>query len=142
MAVGRHEEEWVEKASHPRPPGFTLWGKTLRLAGRYLGTLVNITMDETHFPLQPFGVSGRIIFTPGHTPGSSRVLLETGDAFVGDLVMNGFPLLLGPGVSSFGNSVETVRRSWRLLLGQGAMTVYPGHGQPFGAEVPGEVVRQ
>jgi hydroxyacylglutathione hydrolase len=142
VAVNRHEKGWVERASHPRPPAFGLWGKTLSLfggwtaslAGHYPGTSVDIALDDADFPLQPFGISGRIIYTPGHTPGSSTVLLDTGDAFVGDLAMNGFPLRLGPGMPCFGDSTEAVRRSWKLILDQGAKTIYPGHGQPFKAD--------
>ena len=34
----------------------------------------------------------RVIHTPGHSMGSVSVLLETGDALVGDLAMTEFPL--------------------------------------------------
>lgn len=142
VAVNRHEKEWVEKAFQEPPPTITLWGKFLRFVGgwtagvlgRYPGTPIDINLEDTDSSLQPFGIAGRIIYTPGHTPGSSTVLLDTGDAFVGDLAMNGFPLRLGPGMPCFGDSAEAVRRSWKLILDRGAKTIYPGHGQPFSAD--------
>jgi hydroxyacylglutathione hydrolase len=143
VAVNQHEKEWVEKAFQEPPPSIGQWGKVLRtvggwtasLAGRFPGTPVDITLSDVGFPLRPFGISGRILHTPGHSPGSSTVLLETGDAFVGDLAMNGLPLRLGPGMPCFGDSADTIRRSWRLLLDRGAKMIYPGHGRPFEAAV-------
>jgi glyoxylase-like metal-dependent hydrolase (beta-lactamase superfamily II) len=51
------------------------------------------------------------------------------------LAMNGLPLRLGPGMPCFGDSADTIRRSWRLLLDRGAKMIYPGHGRPFEAAV-------
>jgi glyoxylase-like metal-dependent hydrolase (beta-lactamase superfamily II) len=39
--------------------------------------------------LKSFGVEGKVVFTPGHTAGSISVLLNTGEAIVGDLLMGG-----------------------------------------------------
>jgi hydroxyacylglutathione hydrolase len=150
VAVNRHEKEWVEKAFQEPPPAIGLWGRLLRtvggwtagVLGKYPGTAVDIDLQDQDFPLQSFGISGQIIHTPGHTPGSSTVLLDTGDAFVGDLAMNGLPLRLGPGMPCFGDSAETVRRSWRLLLDRGAKTIYPGHGRPFGADALRKAMRE
>ena len=63
------------------------------------------------------------------------VLLDTGEAFVGDLAMNKFPLRFSPGLPIFAEDQAAVVESWRSLLDQGATTVYPAHGKPFPAEV-------
>jgi len=76
-----------------------------------------------------------VLHTPGHTMGSVSVLLETGDAFVGDLAMNGLPLRIGPGMPPLAEDAVAVKDSWRLLLEKGAKRIYPAHGQPFGTEV-------
>jgi glyoxylase-like metal-dependent hydrolase (beta-lactamase superfamily II) len=47
-------------------------------------------------------VPGKILCTPGHSSGSVSVLLDTGEAFVGDLAMNRFPLRLSPGPAILG----------------------------------------
>jgi glyoxylase-like metal-dependent hydrolase (beta-lactamase superfamily II) len=90
---------------------------------------------DADFPLQPFGVPGVIIHTPGHSSGSVSILLETGDVFVGDLAMNAIPLRLTPGLPIFAEDLHRLRESWRSLLLRGAKTVYPAHGRPFQAEV-------
>ena len=66
--------------------------------------------------------------------GSVSVLLETGDAFVGDLAMNGLPMRIGPGLPIFAEDLQKVKESWQLLLDRGAKTVYPAHGKPFSAD--------
>ena len=73
--------------------------------------------------------------TPGHSAGSVTVLLETGEAFVGDLAMNAFPLRLSPGLPILAEDPAAVVRSWEALLELGATTVYPAHGKPFSADV-------
>jgi glyoxylase-like metal-dependent hydrolase (beta-lactamase superfamily II) len=73
-------------------------GWTAGLIGEYRGTNVDVNLEDTDFPLQSFGISGKIMHTPWHSQGSSTVLLDTGDAFGGDLAMNGLRLRTGPGM--------------------------------------------
>jgi glyoxylase-like metal-dependent hydrolase (beta-lactamase superfamily II) len=61
--------------------------------------------------------------------------LDSGEAFVGDLAMNGLPLRLGAGLPRFAEDLGVVKKSWRLLLDRGAKWIYPGHGKLFKAEV-------
>ena len=63
------------------------------------------------------------------------VLLEQGDAFVGDLAMNGLPMRWGPGMTIFSDSRATVIESWRKLLDLGATRIHPAHGRAFPASV-------
>jgi hydroxyacylglutathione hydrolase len=44
--------------------------------------------------LDEYGVAGQVIHTPGHTPGAISVLLDSGEACVGDLVMGDLVHLL------------------------------------------------
>jgi glyoxylase-like metal-dependent hydrolase (beta-lactamase superfamily II) len=67
--------------------------------------------------------------------GSVSVLLETGDAFVGDLAMSDFPLRFSPGLPVLAEDMQQVRESWKVLLDAGAKTVYPAHGKPFSADI-------
>jgi glyoxylase-like metal-dependent hydrolase (beta-lactamase superfamily II) len=39
--------------------------------------------------MKAFGVDGKVVCTPGHTAGSISVVLSTGEAIVGDLLMGG-----------------------------------------------------
>src|SRR5687767_7162587 len=45
---------------------------------------------EGELDLHPFGVAGRVLATPGHTPGSLVVVLDDGQAITGDLVRGRF----------------------------------------------------
>jgi len=100
-------------------------------AGSLEKALASLSIE---LPLIGYGIPGKILYTPGHSMGSVSVLLETGDAFVGDLAMNGFPLRYGPGLPIFAEDMQMVRESWRLLVDAGAETIYPAHGKPFSVD--------
>jgi hydroxyacylglutathione hydrolase len=136
------EKDWLEKSLKPLPPGVTLWGKIFtKIMAVFMpfvhipATNVDVILGDEEFPLNEFGISGKIIFTPGHSPGSVSLLLDTGEAFVGDLAMNAFPLRLSPGLPIFAEDLHKVRDSWELLLDRGAKTIYPAHGNSFSAEI-------
>lgn len=147
VAVHRLDVECVEKGewtkSH-QPNIFAPWGRVLELfkmpllTWMFLGvpsTEVEIIVQDEGFSLLDFGISGHVYHTPGHTDGSISVLLDSGQAFVGDLAMNKFPLRRTPGLPTLGTDLDKVKESWKLLLGQGVETVYPGHGEPFPVDV-------
>ena len=91
------------------------------------------------FSLAPFGVDGRVVETVGHTAGSISVLLQGGEALVGDLLASG--LLLGgiarrgrPKRPPFEDDPLAVARCLRHLLELRMHTFYLGHGGPLPAE--------
>ena len=142
VAVNQREREWVEKALKPLPRVLIPWGVLVKILSRLMatttrfsGTPVDLSLQDDGMSLEPFGISGKVVHTPGHTQGSMTVLLDTGDAFVGDLAMNGPPVRFGPGMPCVGEDPNTVKTSWRLLLDRGAKKIYPGHGNPFEADV-------
>jgi glyoxylase-like metal-dependent hydrolase (beta-lactamase superfamily II) len=142
LAMHEREAPWLENAFAHRPPGATAWG-------RILGGILSLCMPFVRIPacsvdlklgneglsLAVYGIPGKVLHTPGHSAGSVSVLLDSGEAFVGDLAMNGFPLRLTPGFPIFAEDMATLRESWRLLLAQGARMIYPAHGKPFSADV-------
>lgn len=142
VAAHQLEKDYLEKSVHPPPPPpVTRWGRMLvkliamsASSAEIPTTDVDIVLGDDGLSLADYGIPGRVIYTPGHTSGSVSVLLETGDAFVGDLAMSGFPLRLGPGLPIFAEDLGQVKESWRTLLDAGAETVYPGHGKPFSAD--------
>lgn len=96
---------------------------------------VDQVISDDGLSLSEYGIHGRIVYTPGHTIGSLSVVLDSGEAFVGDLAMNKFPLRRSPGLPTLADDIELVKTSWRHLIDLGAQTVYPGHGEPFPIEV-------
>ena len=142
IALHRHERDCLEKSSIPLPPGVTAWGNLfVRIMALFTplihvpATGVDTVLNDEEFPLSEYGIPGRIIYTPGHSRGSVTVLLETGDAFVGDLAMSGFPLRFTPGLPILAENMAEVRGSWKLLLDKGTKRVYPAHGKPFSADI-------
>ncbi|HUT65801.1 MAG TPA: MBL fold metallo-hydrolase [Spirochaetota bacterium] len=135
----RLEREILEKAALMIPEAVTPWAKFLRFLLKLSQQNVSFeptpveTVVDDEFSLSGYGIDGKILHTPGHSVGSISILLDTGDAFVGDLLMNGFPMRRGPGAPIFADDPEAVEKSVQLLLKNGAKTFYPGHGDPFGA---------
>jgi len=137
IAMHEPDKEWQEKSIMPLIPGVTIWGKVLsQLTSKshIAETQVDIKLSNEDFSLAPYGIPGKVIYTPGHTMGSVSVLLETGDAFIGDLAMSGLPLRLNPGLPIFAEDIKRVKESIKLILEKGAKTFYPGHGKPFTAD--------
>ena len=142
VAINHREKEWVEQALRPMPPGIGLWGAVLAVLMRIMTPFVkfppssvDIVLEDREFPLHPFGINGKVLHTPGHTSGSMSLLLDTGEAFVGDLAMGGFPMRIGPGMPTVGDDRNTIKASWKLLLDSGAKWIYPAHGNPFSADI-------
>lgn len=142
IAMHYREKEWLEKSLKPMPPGVTAWGKILsKMITIYLpmvhipATQVDVVIGDEGLALEEYGIPGRVIWTPGHSSGSVSILLETGDAFVGDMAMNKFPLSLRPGLPIFAENTDKLKESWRSLLVRGAKMIYPAHGEPFSADI-------
>ncbi len=139
LAVHKEDADIVKEGKKVFPPGLNNWGRFLAFIWRPMFSLINYTrvepdiILEDEFLLTEFGIKGRIIHTPGHTAGSVSVILAGGEAIVGDLAMNGFPMRRGAGMPIFGNSEREIKQSWNKLLDAEASIIYPGHGDPFPA---------
>ncbi len=138
LAMHRAEAHLLENSLTPLPPGVTPWGKTFAALLKIFMPLikvptakVDLALGDDGLSLVDFGIPGRVLHTPGHSSGSVTVLLDTGEAFVGDLAMNKFPLRLSPGLPIFADDPAAVVTSWKMLIELGASTVYPAHGKPF-----------
>jgi glyoxylase-like metal-dependent hydrolase (beta-lactamase superfamily II) len=75
--------------------------------------------------LSSIGIHGEIIETPGHSPDSISLGLDSGVAFIGDLTL---PMAAGE------EQIDEVCRSWRTLLARGTTRFYHSHTDPFGAD--------
>lgn len=142
IAMHHRDAAWFERFPKSLSPGVTPWGKAVhKMHGLFMPLVtvppvdVDVVVGDEGLPLAGYGIPGTIHYTPGHTAGSISVLLDTGEAFVGDLAMNRFPLRLSPGLPIFAEDPGAVETSWKLLLANGARIVYPAHGRPFPAEV-------
>lgn len=143
IVIHQNDIQGLKGSIIPVPRGVTLWGSLSRvMLNTFLTPFLStqsvnaeIILGDEGLSLYDYRVSGRVFHTPGHTGGSCSVLLDSGEAFVGDLAMNSFPLCFSPRVSIYSNDFEALVQSWRLLLSCGAETIYPGHGEPFSADI-------
>jgi glyoxylase-like metal-dependent hydrolase (beta-lactamase superfamily II) len=131
----------LEDSPPIQPPGFTAWGKIIiALLNLYTPHIhiprfeVDIVAGDEDISLAEFGIPGKVVYTPGHSWGSVSILLDSGEAFVGDLAMNMLPMRLTPGLAVFGDDIQILKKSWRKLLDMGARMMYPAHGKPFPVE--------
>ena len=78
---------------------------------------VIISFEESRQLLGHVGISGEILYTPGHSDHCVSLVLDDGSAFTGDLPFEAL---------AFDNPVAL--SSWRLLRERGVVRVYPAHG--------------
>ena len=142
VAVNHREKSWVEQGFKAVPPAFGRRGQVYRVIAliwtrfvRFRGTAVDMALGDEEFSLESYGIRGKVLHTPGHSLGSMSVVLDTGDAFVGDLAMTGDPRRPKPGVPMYAEDRGAVKSSWQLLLEHGAQRIHPSHGKPFSADV-------
>jgi len=84
------------------------------------------------FDLRPYGIEGHIMHTPGETPGSIAVILDTGDAIVGDMFGAKMPFKGVPTYSLFPQDPEAAKQSLRKLLAiPNLRDLYSGHAIPL-----------
>jgi len=141
IAVHENDRAILEEGQFNFPPGVNTWGK---ISHAILSPLMHkamipsqkadIVLNAKEYPLNAYGIDGKIIHTPGHTAGSVSVLLNNKDAFVGCMAHNIRLFTLRPNLPIYAWDIGMIKESWKILLGQGAKMIYPGHGKPFPVE--------
>jgi hydroxyacylglutathione hydrolase len=142
IAIHEYDRKNLEEARNNWPPGVTTWGKITHFVFypifmkwiSFSPVKADIILKHEEFPLEQYGINGRIIYTPGHTAGSVSVLLDSGEAFVGCMAHNGFPFTFHPVLPIYAEDIAEIKKSWDILIRQGAKMIYPGHGNPFPVE--------
>jgi len=144
IAIHKHDKFDLEQSQIIFPYGASFWGKFLRfilrpfsnnIFTRFPSVKADIVLDDKDYPLIDFGIPGKIIHTPGHTPGSVSVLLESGELVAGCLAHNNIPFRFKPGLPIFAEDLDKVKESWVKVIRQGAEKIYPGNGDPFSVSV-------
>jgi hydroxyacylglutathione hydrolase len=137
VAVHRLDADALRQGfNRPFSPAGKLGGLLCPLFPRgvgYAGVEPDILIED-EFDLSPYGVAGKVISTPGHTPGSLSVILDGGQAIVGDLVVGGLIRRRKPSISAFADDENQVLASIQKMLDQSVNVVYSTHGGPFSAD--------
>ncbi|HPF43578.1 MAG TPA: MBL fold metallo-hydrolase [Syntrophomonadaceae bacterium] len=127
------------RISEPRvaiPPGTNLEGKIISSIGRVSRPILKFEpvkpeiLFKEEITLREYGIEGKVIHTPGHTAGSLTVLLDDGQAIVGDLAVN---FTRSRPFPPFAEEPSVIYSSWKRLCEAGATTIYPAHGPSFPA---------
>jgi glyoxylase-like metal-dependent hydrolase (beta-lactamase superfamily II) len=82
---------------------------------------IEFSIDESKNILKNAGFNGQIIPTPGHTDDSISLVLDSGEAFTGDLMAE--HLIMPDDLVSLS--------SWKKLKAYNARIIYPGHGRTY-----------
>ena len=141
IAIHGRDQFMVETGEPPFPDGATPYGNAMswlskRVLHPHLPPLkVDTVIPDAGMSLKAFGIPGEVIYTPGHSMGHVSILLETGDALVGDMAMNDWYLRLTPGLPVLADHIEMVVESWKKILPLGIKRIYPAHGMDFDVDV-------
>jgi hydroxyacylglutathione hydrolase len=103
------------------------------------GVVPDILVDDDLY-LGLYGVAGKLIWTPGHTRGSLSVMMESGEAVVGDLVLPRFMAFGPPAIAFWSASREDSLASIRKVLSLKPSVMLTSHGGPFRPEALARLV--
>lgn len=143
VAVHPLDAPAVRRGSNPPLRGMTALGRLLLPVARAgeppaQGLEPDLLVDG-ELDLAQFGVPGRVLHTPGHTPGSITILLDGGEAIVGDLLMGALLVTRRPDYPFVGDDRERLERSVRELLQLQPRRMHTAHGGPLAAADVGRV---
>jgi len=131
------EKIFLETGDSPLPNGTMAWTRFIyRLGAEKVpqwfhvpGVKATIIFNK-NLDLADYGFNTYILHTPGHSPGSSSVVVENEIALVGDTLV-GMPVSVFP---PWGDDTHEIIRSWKRLLDTGCHTFHPAHGWPVSRE--------
>lgn len=136
VAIHRSDSQAFSEGRNAPLVPINLAGKLLMpfLKGKYETAKADILMDD-ELDLHSYGIDGKAVSTPGHTQGSISILLDSGEAIVGDLVAGGRLYgLLQPGRPRYHHwytDLSTAKASIARVMATTPSWVFVGHGGPL-----------
>jgi glyoxylase-like metal-dependent hydrolase (beta-lactamase superfamily II) len=92
---------------------------------RYPPTCPDISFDD-YLDLSTIGLRAYLLHTPGHSIGSSSLIIDDEIALVGDTLYGGFP---NSALPPFADDPALLMQSWEKLLDAGCKLYLPSHGK-------------
>jgi glyoxylase-like metal-dependent hydrolase (beta-lactamase superfamily II) len=81
---------------------------------------------KKEFDLGEYGISGKIVHTPGHTEDSITIVLDNGEMLLGDLVRGEEPNI---DLGQFYEDKAVLLQSLEMVVGYNAKKIYLSHGE-------------
>jgi glyoxylase-like metal-dependent hydrolase (beta-lactamase superfamily II) len=107
-----------------------LTGRLLNLMTGLLGTKFEGVKPDIavadEFDLSEYGIAGKTIHTPGHSPSSLSIMLGNGEALVGDIVREEEPDVIGIGM--FYDDEQALLGSLQKIAAYEPSIIYLSHG--------------
>jgi hydroxyacylglutathione hydrolase len=111
-----------------------------RLEADHMCTSPDVLVED-ELDLHQYDVKARVIWTPGHSRGSLSVMLESGEAVVGDLVLPLFMAFGPPAIAFWSASREDSLASIRRVLDHKPSVILTSHGGPYRPEALAKLIR-
>jgi len=133
IVVNKEEEQFLISGRNPVIKGTNIYGKfianlTQGRTGRYLEyepAECDIAF-QNEFYIGDAGFSVRVVHTPGHSQGSSCIIIDDEIAIAGDTMFGIFKNTVFP---PFAQDTALLMDSWAKLLHTGCRLYLPGHGK-------------
>ncbi len=93
-----------------------------------------LVKEDDNKLLREWGIAGEIVMTPGHTYDSISIVLDDGNAVVGDAAMNIMHICGADYRPIYQMNRNEVFQSWEKLFQRNVKNIHTGHGMPFPAE--------
>lgn len=132
LAVHKKDAEaLIEGKNMPiKPVGIKGRFLKLFLSENRIGSLEpDITFDGLN--LREYGVDGKVISTPRHTPGSVSIILNSREVMIGDLLMGGLMRDESPRPLAFALDINDIKKSLGKIMKYKPNMIYASHGGPF-----------
>jgi hydroxyacylglutathione hydrolase len=140
IAIHRADAEYLKKGINYIGAPTGLFGRIVK--SLFIRTEVSIAKSlkadiiiDDEVGLREFGIEGKIIHTPGHTEGSVSVILSTGEAIAGDLIMGGILFKRVPHYPLFVSNISRLRESIKKIIRLSPKVIHTSHGGPFSSVV-------
>lgn len=132
LIIQQEEIDFLSRGENPMIYGTTrfvrsltyLLGKRILARASYPPATADHTFDET-LDLTPFGITAYALHTPGHSVGSSCMIVSGEIALAGDAL---FGVFRGAAFPPFADLPRVLIESWKKLLDTGCTLFLPAHG--------------
>jgi glyoxylase-like metal-dependent hydrolase (beta-lactamase superfamily II) len=136
IMVHSKEASRLKAGFTPIPAGTRWKARVLVALGRtfakglmkYPPAIPDLLVEESA-SLAGFGFKGRVIHSPGHTPGSMVLFMERGEMVAGDTLFGVPGKRIFP---PFAEDRAELLRSWEMISRMDVKLFYPAHGRSLG----------